>query len=402
MVGFSKLEVTRPQARLFLKALLDGVPPHSPLTSWLTVGQEQLIATFYEDLKAVADGGFRSLFLLGNPGTGKSQMLITLERLAMQQGFVSAYFSQDVQSQLAFNRPDQIYRRIIETMRLPGSPKGNEDVLQYLLDEWTNRSLPRLRHTNRSMAIMYQLSEAGLLPGNVEQIHRRTSLALVGYIVATERQDEDARMQFLSALKGPGLSNSRLIEIANSIKLRIPRYVGYTPSQYDADYYFGQLRTLIFIFKSLGYKGMAVLFDEVTAIIDLGSRSREKAYKVLDSLLVDSYRFRGLYTVFAYMPPFMTQLRDDCRIMGHEHLERWSHLFNDRMIELSPLDGADKEELLRRLSYLHSVAFDWPATQVVGQRPRSLARAYQESGPPTREFVRRVIYSLDLLYETHR
>ncbi|MDE2778192.1 MAG: DUF2791 family P-loop domain-containing protein [Chloroflexota bacterium] len=402
MKAFSKLEVTRSQARLFLKALLDGVPPHSLLTSWLTVGQEQLMTTFDDDLKSVADGGFRSLFLLGNPGSGKSQLLITLEHLAMQQGFVSAYFSQDVPGRLAFNRPDQIYRRIMETMRLPGNPKGNVDVLQDVLDEWTNRSLPRLRHTNRSMAIMYQLSEAGLLPGSVEQIHRRTSLALVGYIVATERQDEDARMQFLSALKGPGLTNSRLIEIAKDIELRIPRYVGYTPSQYDADYYFSQLRTLIFIFKSLGYKGMAVLFDEVTAIIDLGSRSREKAYKVLDSLLVDSYRFRGLYTVFAYMPPFMTQLRADRGIMGHEHLERWRHLVDDRMIELSPLSRADQEELLRRLSYLHGVAYDWPATEVVGPRAGSLARAYQESGLPTREFVRMAIDSLDLLYETHR
>ena len=402
MEGFNNLEVTRTQARLFLKALLDGVPPHSSLTSSLTVGQEQLIATFYDDLKAVAEEGFRSLFLLGNPGAGKSQLLITLERLAMQQGFVSAYFSQDVQSRLAFNRPDQIYRRIIETMRLPGIPKGNEDVLKDLLDEWTNRSLLRLRHTNRSMAIMYQLSKAGLLPDNVKQIHRRTSLALVGYIVATEQQNEDARMQFLSALRGPGLSNSQLIEIANVIKLRIPRYVGYTPSQYDTDYYFGQLRTLIFIFRSLGYKGMVVLFDEVTAIIDLGSRSREKAYKVLDSLLVDSHRFRGLYTVFAYMPPFMTQLLADRGIMGHEHLERWSQVFNDRMIELSPLDRVDKEELLRRLSYLHSVAFDWPATEVVEQTARSLAREYQENGLPTREFVRRAIGSLDLLYETNR
>lgn len=45
-----------------------------------------------------------------------------LEYLAVERGFVTAYFSQDIQSRLAFNRPDLVYRRIIETMRLPQDP----------------------------------------------------------------------------------------------------------------------------------------------------------------------------------------------------------------------------------------------------------------------------------------
>ena len=400
MASYNGPDVTRSEARRFLNTLLDGVPPLSHLTSWLTVGQERLLRIFHEDLKAVADGESRCLLLLGNPGTGKSQLLITLDYLAMSKGLVSAYFSQDVQSKLGFNRPDQIYQRIMETMRLPDNRAGTEDALQTVLDKWVNLSLPSLRSTNRSMAIIYKLSQVGLLPSRVEQVHRRTGLALVGYIMATEQQNQDARMQFLNVLKGPGITNTRLIETGKTINLHRRGFMGYTPSAYDTDYYFGQLGTLTFILRSIGYKGMTVLFDEVTAIVDLASRSREKAYKVLDSLFVNEQDSQGLYTVFAYMPPFITQLRADRQLVGQEHLQRWGYLFDRRMTELAPLVRTDMEELLRRLLYLHGIAREWPASDFIGQPAQALVTRHQENDLPTRDLVRGALDLFDRLHET--
>ncbi len=399
MTSYKEPEITRSEARRFLNTLLDGVPPHSRLTSWLTVGQERLLRILHDDLKAVANGESRCLLLLGNPGTGKSQLLITLDYLAMSKGFVSAYFSQDVQSRLGFNRPDQIYQRIIETMRLPENPIGNEDALQTVLDKWVDRSLPSLRSTNRSMAIIYKLCEVGLLPSGVEKVHRRTGLALVGYIMATEQQNQDARMQFLNVLKGPGITNTQLIQTAKTINLNRRGFMGYTPNAYDTDYYFRQLGTIIFILRSVGYGGMTVLFDEVTAIVDLASRSREKAYKVLDSLFVNENDSQGLYTVFAYMPPFMTQLRADRQLIGQEHLQRWNYLFDQRMAELAPLDRTHMMELLQRLSYLHGIAREWPASDFVEEPSQALIKGHIEHGFPTRDLVRNALNIFDLLRE---
>jgi hypothetical protein len=387
-------EVTPAAARRFLKALSDGVPPHSALTGWLTVGQENILSAFRGDLSAVAGGDSRSLLLLGNPGAGKSQLLITLQYLAIRQGFVTAYFSQDVQSRLAFNRPDQVYRRIIETMRLPEDPNGIEDPLRKIMDEWVDRALPKLQGTNRSMAIAFKLAEIGFLPAKLEGVHHRTSTALVGYVMATEQQSEDARVQFLSVLRGPGLTNSRLLEVGKSVNLERRGFIGYTPNVYDAGYYFGQLGTLIFIMRFLGYKGMATLFDEVTAIVDLGARSREKAYKVLDSLFFNDYGYKGVYAVFAYMPALINQLRDDRLQMGKDYVERWSTLWDQRMHELEPLGQAEITELLRRLSYLHGVARQWAAWSMVSADALALIKTYRGNGMGTRELVKK---GLDLL-----
>jgi hypothetical protein len=391
-------DVTPAAARQFVKALADGVPPHSPLTRWLTVGQEELLAGFDADLTAVAAGEFRSLMLLGNPGAGKSQLLITLQYLAAGRGFVTAYFSQDVQSRLAFNRPDQVYRRIVETMRLPDDPQGRADPLRRVIDAWVDRALPQLRGTNRSMSIAYKLSQAGLLPPDAQGVDYRTRVALVGYLMASEQQNEDARVQFLNALRGPGLTNTQVLEVAWSINL-VPRgRIGWTPSPYDAGHYFSLLRTLVFIMRAIGHRGMVALFDEVTAIVDLRARSREKAYKVLDSLFFNDYVYEGLYTVFAYMPPFITQLQTDRWRTSEDYAERWSDLWGERMREIGALDDRELNELLRRLAYLHGVARGWPAWPSVAADARGLVKGSRRNGVGTRDLVKTALKLLDERY----
>ena len=94
------------------------------------------------------------------------------------------------------------------------------------------------------MAIIYKLAELGLFPRKVEQVYHRTRIAIVGYVMATEQQNDNAKLQFLNVLRGPGLSNSYLLEIGRTINLQPRGFIGYTPSAYDTEYYFSQLRTL--------------------------------------------------------------------------------------------------------------------------------------------------------------
>jgi hypothetical protein len=295
---------------------------------------------------------------------------------------------------LAFNRPDQIYRRIIETMRLPDGD-GETAALRSVLDRWVDRSLPVLQGTNRSMAIAYKLAGAGLLPEDVTRIHPRTRVALVGYVMATEQQNEDARLQFLSVLLGPGLTSTALLDAARAVNLQRKGFIGYTPSPYDADYYFSQLRTIIFVLRVLGYRGMVILFDEVTAIVDLAGRSRDKAYKVLDSLFLNEYGYTGLYSVFAYMPPFINQLRADRSRADNDYVERWGDLWDERMRELRPLDDREMVLLLQRIADLHGLARGWPAWVRVEEDAHRLVAASRRDGAATRDLVRQGLALLD-------
>src|SRR6266508_265020 len=78
-------------ARRALRALADGVPPHDRAARWLTVGQAEILAEFEADLDAVAAGDFRSLLILGDPGAGKSQLLVSLRQLGVERGFATAH-----------------------------------------------------------------------------------------------------------------------------------------------------------------------------------------------------------------------------------------------------------------------------------------------------------------------
>lgn len=383
------------EARGLVKVLADGVPPHHPLTRWLTVGQQDLLRQFDDDLSAVTDGGFRSLPIMGSPGAGKSHLLTTLQLIAEEKGLATAYFSQDLQSRLAFNRPDLIYSAVMDQMRLPGGLGAEADATSSVLGQWADRALPALTGTPRSMAISYKLSEIGLLPTETRSIHPRTRVALVGYLMAIEQQNLDAARQMAGVLSGPGLASGDLIRVAKGVGLNRKAFIGYTPSAYDADYYFGQLKTVVFILRVVGYKGLVTLFDEITAIVDLGSRSREKAYKVLDSLFLNKYGYEGLYCVFAYMPAFFTQLRSDRSDIAKDFVDLWQSMWDERLREIVPLTDTELRELFGRLARLHGVARKWNAEDAVrGEVPRLISEC-RKDGNVNRTFVRKCLAVLD-------
>src|SRR5437870_3802918 len=80
--------LTRVRARQIIATLRDGIAPNDPLTLWLTVGQEAIRQEFDRDLDAVAQGEFRRMLLLGDPGAGKSHLMTVLRYLASARRFV--------------------------------------------------------------------------------------------------------------------------------------------------------------------------------------------------------------------------------------------------------------------------------------------------------------------------
>lgn len=388
--------VTPALARGSLRAIADGVPPHNQITRWLTVGQGAILARLETDIEKVAAGGFESLLLLGNPGAGKSHLLTSLLYETTEAGFVTAFFSHDAQSRISFNRPDQIYRRIIETMRLPDADLVGVGALESLLNRWVDTVIPTLTGSNRSIGIAFKLGEANVLPA-AQTIHPRTRAAIVGYLMAVEQSRDAERAVFLDVLGGPGTSSTDLVRAATRVGLDL-RWIGYTPTPYDTKYYFGKLGLLITILRTIGYKGMVILFDEVTAIVELRSRSRDVAYRVMDSLLFNDFNYSGLYTVFAYLPAFVNQLRADRHIRGADLLRRWNALWDKRMEEVEPLNDLALVELGHRLALLHSRARSWRAWDNVEGETRRWARQCSDEQKSTREFVRGLLDRMDDAY----
>jgi len=392
--------LTAAEAEDFLQLLADGVPPHNEVTRWLTVGQEEIINGFGSRLEEVAGGGFETLLLLGDPGAGKSHLLATLEQLALEHGFATSFFSQDPQSRVAFNRPDQIYKKLIESLRLPETGEDSIDPLQEVLDKWAIMATPALQSTGRNMALAYKLAEMGLIP-NAKEVSVRTRIALIGYLLASQHDEDEGRTTFLNVLRGPGVSNTELIVTANSLDFSYPYSLGYTPSIYDVEYYFGQIRTLVFIIRSVGCEGLVTLFDEVTAVVNLNnSRSREKAYRVLNSLFFNEWHYEGLYTVFAYLPAFINQLREDRYLSSGDLVQKWSSLWQENMKQVAALDSHDMLELAERLAEIHNIAWKWEAWPESANTARAWIRDCEWAGYSPRDFVRGLLQRLDQLRDT--
>src|SRR5207244_12413416 len=115
--------------------------------------------------------------VLGGLGSGKSQLLLSMQRIAADRGFVTAYVAHDPASRVSFNRPDRIYRRLVETLRLPNEPGAPADPLRTVMDRWADEGLPRLVGTSRSGAIAFRPSSAGLLPRDARGPPPRTAPA---------------------------------------------------------------------------------------------------------------------------------------------------------------------------------------------------------------------------------
>ena|SRR3989442_3379275 len=383
-------QVDRRQVRRFLKAIADGVPTDG-LTSWVTVGEQRIRDALAKHLARVRAGEFLVRFMLGNPGSGKSHLLRLLASDAVDTNFATSHCTHDLQSRAAFNRPDQIYVRILNSLSIPGNVS---DPLNEVLSRWGELALKSLPPFRR-MGNLWQLAQLGLLP-DASSIPPRTRVALLGYMMASERGEDDERELFVNAFRGDRVENRVLASELTRLGVA-PKFIGYTPNNYDVGFYFRQLATLAHLIKSIGLSGMVVLVDEAAAITDLRSNSRRKAYKVVDEIIQNTPGFTSFYMVIAYLPALFTQLVQDCSEFDLPYLDRWQSVLGPELLEVEPLSSSDKYELFGKLAKLHSVAYGWQASSKSAYLTVELVRESEKTSWSTRDFVRRSLVVLDKL-----
>ena len=380
------------EARAIVRALRAGSAPDSPLTRWLTVGDAVILDEFELDLTQAAGGGFRSTLLVGDAGAGKSHLLTTMRYAAMQQDFITSLFANDPAAKLLFNRPDQIYQSIIERMRLPADPEGREDAFRLVLATWTEEALSRLRGVPRSTSMLRRLAAAGLTPA-FDKIPRRTRFTLAAYIMASEQRDAEVRDAFEEALRGRGMPNRELIQLAQRLRLD-PEWIGYTPPSGDAGYYFGLLRVVCCMARAVGHAGLVLLFDEAIATSELPTRSRRKAFTVLGSLLFHEHHLSGAYVAAAFLPEYGLKLDQEDRYTLPPDLWRgWLAYRRERVRELERPTACELTQLRRRIAALHGIAFGWDAIGTVGAQAEPCDR--RRPSEPVRALVRRWVAALD-------
>jgi len=384
---------SRAEARRAIKALRDGVPPELSVSRALTVGQDRLLGDMESELNSAVRGGFGVRIIVGNPGAGKSHLLKHIRSLAIARNCLISYSSQDLSSGITLNRPDLVYKEIVKRL---GSSDAEEPVelLGDVLSRWSAKALPVIRYKKPTTGLIYPLAEQGLVPP-VEQVPRRTRLALVGYVLSRQAAKPDEARIMIGVFQGMKLENREVIAAAMRGGLE-KAYSGFTPSNYDDAYWFGQLASFCHIARTGGFGGLVVLLDELESLVDLvRSDSRNKAYRVLQSLFFNKYKSAGMLMVFAFTPAFLTGLEEDVAAGGNEFSEKWRELLQTRSVEIPPLRNVDVISLIGRLASLHGSAFGWDPASAIVSRQAALVDRWRRTGKSVRDLVKAAIHLLD-------
>lgn len=315
----------------------------------------------------------------GTNGAGKSHLLSLFELMGEKQDFLVSVSTQDVANKVALNRPDLVYHAIIKNVR---SRSGDGDAVGGLLRPWMQRAIPVLENASMNMGQFYKLRDAGLLP---EHSPPRTTLCLLLYVWSLRLDQPETTQLALSALRGEQVTNTALCEAAAGLGLD-PGRIGYTPSAYKSEFWFGQLSTLLFIAHSVGVAGVLIILDEIESLLDLGrSSSKRRAYSEMTALFGNAYGLPRTWLVLAYTPAFLVGLERD-QVADAAFREALAAVRRTSEVDLPPqLSARDAECLVRRVRSLVEIA-DGSAVRLPD--PATTVARWSRTSAPTRELVR--------------
>lgn len=284
-------------AESIIRGLEGGIVPSRGIRH-LLVGRKNEVLEIIDTLDYLDQGGSDIRFWVGDFGSGKSFMLRTIESMAIQRNFVAS--TVDLTPSRRFYATDKkakaLYKEIVDNMATMGArdggaieaivgqlvtgilTEGMEEGIVDLTDlddeakAWVRDRILDLTTSFKSAGLAYELGEAiyhffiGEVSGN-----RNLKLVAIRWI----RGDIDLKME---ARRELGLS-----EIIND------------------DNWFDALKTLVELFRAIGYGGLVVNFDEAVNLYKLPmARTRERNYERILNIYNEckSSAIEGLFVNF--------------------------------------------------------------------------------------------------------
>jgi hypothetical protein len=352
------------QLRRVLERLREGL--NDPLAvRLLTAHREELDARLRQDLLDVDAGTGAHLCVCGAYGQGKSHTLAYLREAALQQGYVVSAINLDPR-EAPLHQFRQVYRGLLQGLTFPARQQGTTAHVS-LIDAWTTWARAQL-HAFEDAAVAL----AALLPASMPHVFKA---ALVAVAQATKEgpprqqpiapyrdfQPADVPWILQRALQGEFIPAVRL---RTALKYRQVSFYREASLALQGDEPFLQMvLALPQLFRGMGYRGWALLFDEGEAIAQVRRPMRARSYRILHRLLCPDAPHPGLYPVFAFTPDFFHRLQEENYRLpdfDRDYAQAWRHL---SIYQLRSLVPAVWRDLSDTLIALHAAAYGWHADQ---------------------------------------
>lgn len=368
------------EARHLIEALRSGVPSRR-VGKYFSSSRMELISSIKDDLNKVSEGESKGRVIIGKYGEGKTHMLNTIFSMAQEENYVVSLVS--ISKETPPSNLNVLYKRILENTFLPDC---NESGIFSLFG--------RLAPDGEKANEMYLYALRKLSTDKLYYVFK-------ALLYSQGHKDDDA--DALDAdLRGYFMSQSDLKALYQKYcDEKMVLREKFVQKRHTFEYFVFMSK----LFRTMGYKGWVILFDEAELIGRMARKSRENAYLNINRFLNPVASLEGVYSVFAFSSSFSDEVvagkneYSSIALSGRseEEIKAMTDTL-DRITGGSELVTLSKEELNRSITSivdLYRKAYD----KDIECDTDVLLEVASKAGFLLRTKIRAVIEALDQIYQ---
>ena len=363
-----------------IEALRSGVPSRAA-GEYFSEARPAMMQKIQSRLEQVHESGHSDgMIFTGRYGEGKTHLLGTVFGMAFAHNMVVSYVS--LGKETPVDKPYLLFPKLIANTYLPGAAQPG---FRQKLEDLTQGS-----------------SISGeLLAYAAKELETDKLYFLLKAFLGT--QEEEERYAFLADLEGDFTTGQVIKRSYRRITGTAAKFnQNFSKTKHGFDYFYFTSH----LFKTLGYGGWVLLFDEAELLGGMGKKTRAKSYVQLQRFLKPSPKLEGVFSLFAFSSSYAEDVIDAKKefenaeaVFGEdrESLTAAKSVLNGILNapELMPLTREETLQVLLSIQDFHGRAYGWKPEVSAD----TIYQVTESGGYLLRTRIRSAIEFFDQLYQ---
>ena len=363
-----------------IEALRSGVPSRAA-GEYFSEARPAMMQKIQSRLEQVHETGHSDgMIFTGRYGEGKTHLLGTVFGMAFAHNMVVSYVS--LGKETPVDKPYLLFPKLIANTYLPGAAQPG---FRQKLEDLTQGS-----------------SISGeLLAYAAKELETDKLYFLLKAFLGT--QEEEERYAFLADLEGDFTTGQVIKRSYRRITGTAAKFnQNFSKTKHGFDYFYFTSH----LFKTLGYGGWVLLFDEAELLGGMGKKTRAKSYVQLQRFLKPSPKLEGVFSLFAFSSSYAEDVIDAKKefenaeaVFGEdrESLTAAKSVLNGILNapELMPLTREETLQVLLSIQDFHGRAYGWKPEVSAD----TIYQVTESGGYLLRTRIRSAIEFFDQLYQ---
>ena len=363
-----------------IEALRSGVPSRAA-GEYFSEARPAMMQKIQSRLEQVHESGHSDgMIFTGRYGEGKTHLLGTVFGMAFAHNMVVSYVS--LGKETPVDKPYLLFPKLIANTYLPGAAQPG---FRQKLEDLTQGS-----------------SISGeLLAYAAKELETDKLYFLLKAFLGT--QEEEERYAFLADLEGDFTTGQVIKRSYRRITGTAAKFnQNFSKTKHGFDYFYFTSH----LFKTLGYGGWVLLFDEAELLGGMGKKTRAKSYVQLQRFLKPSPKLEGVFSLFAFSSSYAEDVIDAKKEFENveaafgedkESLTAAKSVLNGILNapELMPLTREETLQVLLSIQDFHGRAYGWKPEVSAD----TIYQVTESGGYLLRTRIRSAIEFFDQLYQ---